>query len=664
MADGEHFVDKHSVQLIQGVSNIAPILDELLDKEVIDQEQYDKIRALPTSQDRMRELYSGPLKAGAAYKDIFHQILLANEKFLVNELRAAGSSVGAAAVSFLSAAAGSSAEGFDVEETEKEKHSEDERWPALIHKVETMESVIELLLEALDGLNEPELHDFNWTLRQIHRKYYSDFSWMWYMRTNLQHTVFLMVQTYGQQSVEKTMEVLKEMKRTDLAQRLSDCSSLPRKKHSVDERRSALIHKMATMAAVKHLLLETLNDLSDEELKKFKRLLQTILPWRNLSFLSYIDRLSLSLTRADIMNLMVDELGHQSVEVTREVFMHMNRTDLVQKLPESSSASREKHSVDEHGAALLKREKEQEAVRQILLETLNEFSQKDLKKFKQLLPFTCFKMSLPQMERYWYPNRTEDLVNLMVDKLGHQSVEATMEVLTDMNRPDLMLRLSESSSGRKTERSSELEGCQSLTDCSDWTNLEPEVNSTDADEAPTYSLQSAAGHFECRVSGLRWVCKGKTSFQYQFRSWEGHMERMESRQYMPAGPLMDVTVTAGKLNEVHLPHWICIAAGSSVGAAAVSSQSAGKHFVDKHRVQLIQRVSNIAPILDELLDNEVINQETYTRIRALSTTQEKMRELYSGPLKASAACKDIYEIFYDILLANEKFLVKELSEKD
>nr|XP_024656062.1 uncharacterized protein LOC112431632 [Maylandia zebra] len=455
-------------------------------------------------------------------------------------------------------AAGSSAEGFDVEETEKEKHSEDERWPALIHKVETMESVIELLLETLDGLNERELHEFNKNLRQIHlHKYYSVFSWMPYKWRNLQDTVFLMVQTYGQQSVEKTMEVLKEMKRTDLAQRLSDCSSLPRKKHSVDERRSALIHKVATMAAVKHLLLETLNDLSDEELKKFKSLLQTIIPWRNLSFFSY--RLSPSSTRADIMNLMVDEVGHQSVEVTREVFMHMNRTDLVQKLPESSSASREKHSVDEHGAALLKRIEEQEAVRQILLETLNEFSQKDLEKFILLLPFTCFKMSLPQTKRYWCQNRTEDLVNLMVDKLGHQSVEVTMEVLTDMNRPDLMLRLSESSSGQKTERSSELEGCQSLTqDCSDWTKLEPEVNSTDADEAPTYSLQSAAGHFECRVSGLRWVCKGKTSFQYQFRSWEGHMERMESRQYMPAGPLMDVTVTAGKLNEVHLPHWICI----------------------------------------------------------------------------------------------------------
>uniref|UniRef100_A0A3P9DSZ5 PYD and CARD domain containing n=1 Tax=Maylandia zebra TaxID=106582 RepID=A0A3P9DSZ5_9CICH len=81
-----------------------------------------------------------------------------------------------------------------------------------------------------------------------------------------------------------------------------------------------------------------------------------------------------------------------------------------------------------------------------------------------------------------------------------------------------------------------------------------------------------------------------------------------------------------------------------------------KNFVDKHRVELTKRVSNIAPILDELLDNEVINQETYTRIRALSTTQDKMRELYSGPLQASAACK---KIFYDILLANEKFLVKD-----
>ncbi|XP_026041785.1 apoptosis-associated speck-like protein containing a CARD [Astatotilapia calliptera] len=91
-----------------------------------------------------------------------------------------------------------------------------------------------------------------------------------------------------------------------------------------------------------------------------------------------------------------------------------------------------------------------------------------------------------------------------------------------------------------------------------------------------------------------------------------------------------------------------------------SSEPTRKHFVDKHRVQLIQRVSNIAPILDELQYKEVIDQEQYDKIRALPTSQDRMRELYSGPLKASAACKDI---FYESLLANEKFLVEDLSKK-
>ncbi|XP_025760251.1 NACHT, LRR and PYD domains-containing protein 1b allele 2 isoform X4 [Oreochromis niloticus] len=343
------------------------------------------------------------------------------------------------------------------------------------------------------------------------------------------------------------------------------------------------------------------------------------------------------------------------------------------------------------------------------------------------------------------------------------------------------------------EKHSEDEHWPALIHKQDWTKLKPEVNSTDADEAPTYSLQSAAGHFECRVSGLRWVCKGKTSFQYQFRSWEGHMERMESRQYMPAGPLMDVTVTAGKLNEVHLPHWICIAdvpdildmfavvhiddcgdvvekvsevtpthvkltePNFSIIAALIRSIFPPKiscymlmyyqpntsflklhvylirqdpaleqeltlrynrqnfyevyvmnpgseliltlvrthpadgepadeplwkceiraddhpesgqakdersdkvkenHFVDEHRVELIQRVTNIELILDELLKEKVIQQESYDRIRALQTSQEKMRELYSGPLKAGSASKDV---FYQILQTHERLLVNDL----
>uniref|UniRef100_A0A7N8XJ32 PYD and CARD domain containing n=1 Tax=Mastacembelus armatus TaxID=205130 RepID=A0A7N8XJ32_9TELE len=84
----------------------------------------------------------------------------------------------------------------------------------------------------------------------------------------------------------------------------------------------------------------------------------------------------------------------------------------------------------------------------------------------------------------------------------------------------------------------------------------------------------------------------------------------------------------------------------------------GKHFVDRHRVDLINRVSNIGPILDDLLDKNVIQQEVYEQIRALPTTQDKIRELYSGPLKASEACKDA---FYESLQLNEKFLIDDLS---
>lgn len=70
------------------------------------------------------------------------------------------------------------------------------------------------------------------------------------------------------------------------------------------------------------------------------------------------------------------------------------------------------------------------------------------------------------------------------------------------------------------------------------------------------SLQSEAGQYECSVSALRWVCNKKVSFHYQFRSWEEHMAEPACIDYMPAGPLLDITVTDGKLEEVHLPHWI------------------------------------------------------------------------------------------------------------
>ncbi|XP_078027597.1 uncharacterized protein LOC117265274 isoform X5 [Epinephelus lanceolatus] len=789
-------------------------------------------------------------------------------------------------------AAGSSAEAFGVRTTEREKHCVDEHWPALIQKVETMTSVIELLLETLAGLRALELEKFKRVLHQSDLyRHLSDMPMILLEIEDRQATVFLMVLTYGQQSVEMTQEVLKKMKRTDLVQRMSDSSKGPKKQHS-DEHRSALIQKVATMAAVKQLLLETLNDLSDKELKKFKWSLEWTVSQKNLPDFSL--HLSYTTDRAKIVDVMLQTYSQQSVQLTREVVKKMNRTDLMQRLSKPSSELKEKHSVDEHQPAVLKRA----AVKQILLETLKDLSYEELEKFKWLLRFTQFQKGLPHisLSRLHRAGSADPLVNLMVQTCGQQSVEVTKEVFMDMNRTDLVNKLSvissrikvkhlyellqkevtmtllmeklletledlsqwelgdfkrvllrtrmkkglpeisrqrmdrasrvgmlklmvelygqqsvevtrevlmemernrrereeyekilgkrnefkgimwemgmrmtdlaemlsEISSGLKGKRLSEplqkevtmtllmeklletledlsqgelgdfkcvllhtrmkkglpeistqrmerasrvgmlklmveidgqqsvevtrevlmememnrrmmerwsflpfnlglkgdksmhqhlhaglrgtrgdsgyssqgpsgsleLEGygsvtvipyihsfvlnvlfqkdtsalicendcplqqdssylltyllsysssspmghkasmstlhCQSLAACwasphsSDWTKLDPEVNCTDADEAPTYSLQSEAGNFECSVSGLRWVCKEKVSFKYQFCSLSGHLARIESMKYMPAGPLMDITVIAGKLDVVYLPHWICI----------------------------------------------------------------------------------------------------------
>uniref|UniRef100_A0A4W6BWM4 Pyrin domain-containing protein n=1 Tax=Lates calcarifer TaxID=8187 RepID=A0A4W6BWM4_LATCA len=75
---------------------------------------------------------------------------------------------------------------------------------------------------------------------------------------------------------------------------------------------------------------------------------------------------------------------------------------------------------------------------QILLETLNDLSHKELEKFRRLLQFTYFQKNLPQIP--WSQLNMADggqIVDLMVKRCGHQSVEVTMEVFMDMNRTDL-----------------------------------------------------------------------------------------------------------------------------------------------------------------------------------------------------------------------------------
>ncbi|XP_029913609.1 NLR family CARD domain-containing protein 3-like [Myripristis murdjan] len=88
------------------------------------------------------------------------------------------------------------------------------------------------------------------------------------------------------------------------------------------------------MAALKELLLETLNDLGDKELKEFKWYLQAEI----LEGLPAIPKSRLEKAdRPDTVDQMVQTYNQHCLEVTKKVLMKINRNDLVQNLSNTGS---------------------------------------------------------------------------------------------------------------------------------------------------------------------------------------------------------------------------------------------------------------------------------------------------------------------------------------
>eukprot|EP00064_Thunnus_orientalis_P024246 superscaffoldBa00010127_g24527 len=264
-----------------------------------------------------------------------------------------------------------------------------------------MTSVIELLLETLAGLSKRELEDSKEVLLNHLRltKQRFDIQWRLLMTTDMQDIVLIIVQEYGQQSMEMMKKVLKDMNRPDLVIWWSLVSS---EKHYVDNP----IQKVATMAAVKEMLLETLKDLSFQELKKFKEVLRWTVSQMNLPDSSL--RLSYTADREAIVNLMLQNYGQQSVDLMKKTFKKMSRSDLVQRLSDTSSGPKE---------------------------VLQELQMKEFPR-------------IPRVRIEMAQNKV-DLVELMVEICGQQSVEVTREVLKKMNKTDLVQRLSDTLSGSK-----------------------------------------------------------------------------------------------------------------------------------------------------------------------------------------------------------------------
>nr|XP_038027495.1 NACHT, LRR and PYD domains-containing protein 1b allele 2-like isoform X3 [Anas platyrhynchos] len=86
----------------------------------------------------------------------------------------------------------------------------------------------------------------------------------------------------------------------------------------------------------------------------------------------------------------------------------------------------------------------------------------------------------------------------------------------------------------------------------------------------------------------------------------------------------------------------------------------GQHFVEKHREQLIQRVTSVDSILDRLY-MRVLNDEQYNHIRANSIRQEKMRLLYDFMSSWDTKCKDL---FLRVLEETNPHLIQDLKDRE
>uniref|UniRef100_A0A8C4W9S0 Uncharacterized protein n=1 Tax=Gopherus evgoodei TaxID=1825980 RepID=A0A8C4W9S0_9SAUR len=95
------------------------------------------------------------------------------------------------------------------------------------------------------------------------------------------------------------------------------------------------------------------------------------------------------------------------------------------------------------------------------------------------------------------------------------------------------------------------------------------------------------------------------------------------------------------------------------GAQGGCWSGAWKHFVDRHRAELIQRVSMVDGVLD-MLCGTVLDNEQYQSIRAERSNPEKMRKLYELMPSWNRVCKDR---LYQVLKSKHKFLIEELEGK-
>ncbi|XP_041092779.1 caspase recruitment domain-containing protein 8-like [Polyodon spathula] len=99
--------------------------------------------------------------------------------------------------------------------------------------------------------------------------------------------------------------------------------------------------------------------------------------------------------------------------------------------------------------------------------------------------------------------------------------------------------------------------CRVTLDMVKWTLIEP-FTSIKNGNCTFRTAIPGAGQYECSRTCIRWKTQGPVTVEYRYSSWTRYSQDLEKKNYMIAGPLMDITVISGAIEEIHLPHFICL----------------------------------------------------------------------------------------------------------
>ncbi|XP_045569007.1 NACHT, LRR and PYD domains-containing protein 12-like isoform X2 [Salmo salar] len=104
--------------------------------------------------------------------------------------------------------------------------------------------------------------------------------------------------------------------------------------------------------------------------------------------------------------------------------------------------------------------------------------------------------------------------------------------------------------------------CDHVEDSTHWLQIEPLTSTVQG--VTMFRHRTPKGSYECTVSGLRWLCERDVILKYHFRNWEPYSHLLKDMLYTQGGPLLDITMELGELEEVHLPHCVCLGTNPSL----------------------------------------------------------------------------------------------------